>query len=943
MLTEKHINVFTYYWTTDRNIIRCYGMLENSETVCLNIKNFKRWMYIKPPQNKIIDFAAAINFKEKAKRATNIFNLDIRIENKRELYFAGDREVHTYIKVLFKTFSDFYMFRTRLKLTKTNNSFTIDGDIYTTQEDFVGEILQFTSSYDIPTSGWICASVMKAETVYTTCGREYDIFLSEKIIKIKKEVKYLPPPKPVVLSYDIECYSSNYSAMPNAQLPSNVVFQISAILNGERFLFTLIGKEENNYFIEGVCVYTFDTERSLLISFGKFVKKSGANVIIGYNIFGFDIKYLMDRAKYNNCYIDFCNQQFKTTAAVKEKKASWSSSAYGYNEFIYFDIEGRLIIDLLPVVRRAFKLVNYRLDTVAGEILGARKDPIKPKDIFQSYEAGVLGNDISKLILVGKYCVKDSELVYKMFEKMAIWVELSEMATIFNVPIEYLFMRGQQIKAFSQIYKYCTQNNIIVQRNAYSTMNSTYEGATVFDSRRGLYDNVVTLDFASLYPSIIIAFNIDYSTYIREEDWDKYKEEEYNEFKWEEHSNCIHCESAKSLKKKTICCSHVHRFLKSPRGVIPIILENLLSKRKEVKKELKAATDELVKILLDKRQLGYKVSANSIYGMFGVTSDGGMLPLLPAAMVVTYNGRRMVALAAAEIQQSFGGRVIYGDTDSNFVKFNDKKTTQELWDYCLYVEKHINSKFPPPIRLEFEPRIYKKLLMLSKKRYITLSCDREGNIVKEIDSKGSVLVRRDSSILVKVLYKTLVRAIFDGAGLEDIIEKIEIYMSLIFRRAMPLSVFIKSSSLKKDDEYKFPPLPKCTEERNALLKRKRMTEVQYYEKLPGHVQLARRMRARGQDAPAGARIEYVVTNAFFTNEKKSKKIEEVEYFKRHRDILRIDYLCYVKQLINPIDDLIETAFGKTDVMKKIYNERFKKYKLCEEIKTVFTPEIVINK
>ena len=100
-------------------------------------------------------------------------------------------------------------------------------------------------------------------------------------------------------------------------------------------------------------------------------------------------------------------------------------------------------------------------------------------------------------------------------DKLKIWVGLTEMAKTCNVPIFSLYTQGQQIKVFSQVYKYCLDNHIVVEKDGYTVNeNERYVGAHVFPPVPGKYHKVVPFDFASLYPTTIIAYNIDYNTFV---------------------------------------------------------------------------------------------------------------------------------------------------------------------------------------------------------------------------------------------------------------------------------------------------------------------------------------------------------------------------------------------------------------------------------------------
>ena len=155
---------------------------------------------------------------------------------------------------------------------------------------------------------------------------------------------------------------------------------------------------------------------------------------------------------------------------------------------------------------------------------------------------------------------------------------------------------------------------IPVRRN--EPMTDKYEGAIVIDPERGYYTHpIATLDFASLYPSIMMAHNLCYTTLVPNHDAKKYNKDEIEQTPngdW----------FIKSTKKK---------------GILPIILEELIGARKKAKLELKTATDPFVRGVLDGRQLALKISANSVYGFTG--AQIGQLPCLPISSSVTAYGR----------------------------------------------------------------------------------------------------------------------------------------------------------------------------------------------------------------------------------------------------------------------------------------------------------------
>lgn len=242
------------------------------------------------------------------------------------------------------------------------------------------------------------------------------------------------------------------------------------------------------------------------------------------------------------------------------------------------------------------------------------------------------------------------------------------MSRTTSTPIMNVHLNGQQVKFYNQVFRYCYTNNIIVENNSYSS-ESRYAGAHVFDPIPGLHEYVVPLDFESLYPSIMIAYNIDYTTYVPN-CFSEIPDEKLNVLIWEDHIGCDHdpviiekreldykikngdknktfikrrAELAKSVTKSVLCVKNKHKFLKHEyfgKGVLPSIIENLLEARKNVRKEMKNITDKDLLALMEQRQLSYKILGNSMYGATGVKS--GKLPFMPIAMSVTYIGRQSI-------------------------------------------------------------------------------------------------------------------------------------------------------------------------------------------------------------------------------------------------------------------------------------------------------------
>ena len=427
-------------------------------------------------------------------------------------------------------------------------------------ESDADEILQMTCCRQIPTAGWIefFGKLVNKEDQVTLCDLEF-----------KVKWKHLNPsnlqiiPKPKIMGFDIEVNSTNPSAMPKATKPGDKIFQISCVFyrygdtekNYIKYLLSL-GQPLQEIVGKDVIIYTYDTEFELLEGYTNLIRTENPNIISGYNILGFDIPYMIDRAKLNYVIGEFDRQGFHKYIHAKEKTIKWSSSAYKDQEFQFLDAEGRLFVDLLPLVKRDFKFNNYKLKTISEHFIGKTKDPLSVKGIFKCYRIGIKQNNEGEysyssqkaMAIVGKYCVQDSALVCLLMDKLQTWIGLTEMASTCNVPIFTLYTQGQQIKVFSQLYKYCMYENIVVEKDSYQvTDDERYVGAHVFPPIPGTYKNVIPFDFASLYPTTIIAYNIDYHTWVPDDS--DIPDSMCHVMEWEDHIGCIH--DPKLLEKIT--------------------------------------------------------------------------------------------------------------------------------------------------------------------------------------------------------------------------------------------------------------------------------------------------------------------------------------------------------------------------------------------------------
>lgn len=541
-----------------------------------------------------------------------------------------------------------------------------------------------------------------------------------------------------ILSFDIEC-AGRKGIFPEAKL--DPVIQIANVVTryGEPKPFV------RNVFCLDTCsliantqIFEFAEENKMLLAWRDFLEKVDPDVIIGYNIANFDFPYLLDRAKELKC------KKFPFWTRMKyiqsyARETNFSSKQMGNRDTKATNTNGRLQLDLLQLVQRDHQLRSYTLNSVCAHFLGEQKEDVHHTMITELFN----GTPESRGRLA-VYCLKDAFLPQRLMDKLMCLVNYTEMARVTGVPFNYLLARGQQVKFISQLFRKAREQKLVIPNLRTDASEEQYEGATVIEPTRGYYDvPIATLDFASLYPSIIQAHNLCYTTLLKKTTVEKL--------------NLVKDEDYIITPNGDMFCT-----AKIRKGLLSQILEELLGARKRAKKELAIETDPFKKAVLNGRQLALKISANSVYGITGATV--GKLPCLAIASSTTSYGRQMIEMTKAEVTArytiangySHDAQVIYGDTDSVMVKFGPPEI-EEAMRLGEDAARYVSSKFIQPIKLEFE-KVYFPYLLINKKRYAGLYWT---NPVKydKMDSKGIETVRRDNCRLVQNVIETILRKI----------------------------------------------------------------------------------------------------------------------------------------------------------------------------------------
>jgi DNA polymerase delta subunit 1 len=675
--------------------------------------------------------------------------------------------------------------------------------------------------------------------------------------------------------------------------------------------------------IEGCDVVACITEKELLIKWKELMNELNSDIVTGYNIFGFDMPYIWDRAKELGILEEYSmgwgRLITRKTSLVEQKL---SSSAMGDNILRYIDMDGVVLIDLLKVMQREQKLDSYKLDNVASIFLGDNKNDLKPQEIFAKFKG-----DSKDRCEIAKYCIQDCCLINRLIHKLKIMENNIGMGNVCLVPLNFLFRRGQGIKIFSLIAKQCMEKNSLIPTiksydNDVIDMEDGYEGAVVLDPKEAIYlnDPIVVFDYGSLYPSSMISNNLSHDCYLMDE---KYRVTDPNI----EYKNIYYdIYEGKGDKKKKVGekeCTFV-QYKDGRKGIIADILDMLLIERKNTRKKIEYKTindgkntytgfctdkgdvynilnidtgenyniqkETVVSIedtynsfeqdVLDSRQIAYKITANSLYGQIGARTSSIYLKEIAACTTAT--GREMIMLAKKFVEDNYGADVIYGDTDSIFCKFPLKDEDgnivlgKDALPYAIkmgkIVEKEIAKIMPKPQKLNYEKSLY-PFILLSKKRYVGNLYETDVNSYKQ-KSMGIVLKRRDNAHIVKKVYGGVIDIILKKQDLAASIEFLNEELKDLVEGKTSIQELVITKSIRAS--YKDP------------------------SKI-AHKVLADRIGARdpGNRPCVNERIPFVYIKTNNPNSLQGDRIENPEYITENN--LTPDYLHYItNQIMKPI-------------------------------------------
>ncbi len=786
------MKVFVLDFDHDGEKIFIYGRDENGKKVRIETYwKFYIYIILKDP-----------SFEEEVIKRLKSLNVvkNIEVENKN---FIG-REYRT-IKVYIKE-KDYDIIKNFVDTLKQ------EGKVIGKKESDISIIKKFQIDNSIYPLNWY-----DFDLELINSSKNIDYYKLKKVNDVIKDKKY----NLKVVAIDIE--SIGEKAIPD---PEKDPIYLVSLYDGKNF-YSIYWKGNSEIGIK------VNNEYELLDKFNNIIREIDPDIIVGYNSNNFDFFFFYERAKKLGYIFNF----------------GWDGKGLHYTkkgEDKKYRIVGIQHVDLFDIIVSLFSgqldSETYSLEEVAREILGETK-----LDMDINLMNDIIHNNKDFMYLI-KYNQKDVELTYKLYKHFEkIILELSKIsgttlyelsgATYGTLVENYLIKRARE---FNEIIPNKPDPYELEKRKKVS-----YVGAFVLEPKAGFYKNIMVLDFRSLYPSIIIKYNISPDTL-----------------------KCEHEECRKnSFNIETSLGKYEVWYCNKKEGFIVSILKSIFEERANLKKILKNInknTEEYKEI--DAKQYSLKILSNSMYGYLGFPNSRWYC--LECAASITAMGRKHILEVIKKAEQE-GLRPIYGDTDSIFLLVDNKEKGLEFLD-------KINKELPKPLELELEDFYVSGIFIEkrsggggAKKKYALLS---ESGSIK---LRGFEVVRRDWSDIAKEAQETVIKLALQNKK-NEIIEYLRKLFDDIKNRRIPIEKFVLREQLRKS--------------------------LEEYEVSAPHVIAARKYKDRGFRVGRGFIVEYVICRG---GSKISDKVRLTDEVKGND----YDVEYYIERQIIPAIEGVMKAIG----------------------------------
>ncbi|TGO91944.1 hypothetical protein BPOR_0014g00170 [Botrytis porri] len=560
-------------------------------------------------------------------------------------------------------------------------------------------------------------------------------------------------------------------------------------------------------------VHVETSELDLLVRMVEIVREYDPDILTGFEVHGGSWGYLIERARTKYDY-DLCDE-FSRMKSQSHGRFGKDGDKWGFDNTSTIRVTGRHMINIWRAMRAELNLLQYTLENVVFHLLHRRIPHYSWADLRNWYTNGT-ARDLSKVLA---YYVSHVELNLEILEQNELIPRTSEQARLLGVDFFSVFSRGSQFKVESLMFRIAKPENFILispSRKQVGGQNALECLPLVMEPQSAFYSSpLLVLDFQSLYPSVMIAYNYCYSTYLgRVVNWRGTNKMGFTEYTRED-------------RLLELLKDHINI---APNGIMyakPNIRKSLLAKmlgeiletRVMVKSGMKLdKEDKALQRLLNNRQLALKLIANVTYG-YTSASFSGRMPCSEIADSIVQTGRETLEKAIALIHsvKRWGAEVVYGDTDSLFVYLKGRSKDQ-AFDIGNEIAKTVTNMNPRPVKLKFE-KVYHPCVLLAKKRYVGFKYESKSQIDPEFDAKGIETVRRDGTPAEQKIEEKALKILFRTADLSQVKSYFQEQCDKIMKGSVSIQYFCFAKDVKLGTYSNKGPPPA-----GALISTKKMLE-----------------------------------------------------------------------------------------------------------------------
>lgn len=568
------------------------------------------------------------------------------------------------------------------------------------------------------------------------------------------------------------------------------------------------------------------TEVDLLTRVVDIVRYFDPDILTGYEVHNSSWGYLIERSrlKYD---MNLCDE-LSRMKSQSHGRFGKDDDKWGFNHTSTIRVTGRHTINVWRAMRGELNLLQYTMENVVFHVLHRRIPHYPFADLTRWYKSRN-PRDLAKVI---EYFTSRVQIDLEILNANELLPRTSEQARLLGVDWFSVISRGSQFKVESLMFRIAKPENFILispSRRQVGGQNALECLPLVMEPQSNFYTSpVLVLDFQSLYPSVMIAYNYCYSTFLgRVVDWRGTNKMGFTDYAREPRL-------LELLKDYINIAPNGMMYAKQQvrKSLLAKMLGEILETRVMVKSGMKVDKDDkTLQRLLNNRQLALKLIANVTYG-YTSASFSGRMPCSEIADSIVQTGRETLEKAIALIHsvERWGAEVVYGDTDSLFVYLKGR-TRDQAFDIGEDIAATITNLNPRPVKLKFE-KVYHPCVLLAKKRYVGFKYEHRSQTVPDFDAKGIETVRRDGTPAEQKIEENALKVLFRTADLTQVKKFFQTQCAKIMRGKVSIQDFCFAKEVRLGTySDKGPPPPGALISARRMLEDPRL-EPQYGERVP---------------------------------------------------------------------------------------------------------------